>query len=72
MTICKRFVQSSEYHKAEYHEIHHYLNGGFYNHYDVQPDRCIKFRPMSIAGPFSSFEEALAMMKKHRPTARML
>ena len=72
MTICKRFIQSSEYHRDEYHEIHHYPNGGFYNHYDVQKDCCIQFRPMCIAGPFSSFEEAHAMLMKHRPSSRML
>lgn len=72
MTICKRYVESSEYHEDAHHEIHHYPNGGFYNHYDVQQDRCIKYRPVCIAGPFSSFEEANAMMKKHRPAARML
>lgn len=72
MTICKRYVESSEYHEDAHHEIHHYPNGGFYNHYDVQKDRCIKYRPVCIAGPFSSFEDAHAMMKKHRPAARML
>ncbi len=72
MTICKRYIEHSDFHEDEYHEIHHYPNGGFYNHYDVQTNACILYRPVCIAGPFASFEEAHAALMKHRPTARML
>ncbi len=72
MTICKRYVESSEYSEDKYHEITQHPNGYYYNYYDAQPNTCIRYRAMCIAGPFATLEEAQAMMKKHRPTARML
>lgn len=66
MTICKRYYLNDP---DECIEIVHEA-GRFFIHYNVLTFFGAR-RAACTAGPFQTYEEAHATLKKHRPTIRM-
>ena len=66
MTVCKKFRDGAELHMV----VAMSDDQLFQNWYSVIEDDAGIQRPSSTAGYFDSLDQAVAMMKKHRPNAK--
>lgn len=66
MTVCKKFRDGAELHMV----VAMSDDRLFQNWYSVIEDDAGIQRPSSTAGYFDSLDQAVAMMKKHRPNAK--